>query len=369
MSISKNHNKGIVILATGGTGGHIFCAQAVAESIQDLLKPIMILDKRGEGLAENINIQKKIIASTPLSKNIFLLAKTLLFIFLETIRLLFFFFKVKPKLIIGFGSYAAFCPLLAAVILRIPIVLYEQNLVIGKTNKIFSSFSKRILFSIDKDPNLKVDQNKLCLVYPAIRNQIHKANKSKRQKSDEKQLNILVIGGSAGAKVFSTIIPLAIKELKNEQIDVSNFLITHQCPEKDIPALNDLYSSIGIASYNVTNFLENMGLSYKNADLVIARAGSGTITEIIHMEKAAILIPFPHSADAHQTKNATYLQNLGLCWQINQTNSPKKDASALANIFKTIIQNPNIIKEKETNLKEYKAKKRLYIQEVIMQIL
>ena len=368
MSTFKNHSKRIAILATGGTGGHIFCAQATAESISGILKPIMILDKKGANLANNIDIPKKIIASTPLRKNIFLLAKSLLFICIETIRLLFFFLKVKPKLIIGFGSYATFCPLLAAIILRIPIVLYEQNLAIGKANKIFSSFAKKILFSIDKDPDLKIDQNKLCLIYPAIRKQIYQANKAKKSKTCVKQLNILVIGGSAGAKVFSTIIPYAIKQLASEQIDVSNFTITHQCPQQNIPALNNLYASIGILSYNVTNFVEDMGLSYKNADLVIARAGSGTITEIIHMEKATIFIPFPHATDQHQTKNAAYLQNLGLCWHMHQTDNTQNDALTLANIIKDITLNPILIKEKENNLAKYKAKKRSNIQEVIGQI-
>lgn len=112
-----------------------------------------------------------------------------------------------------------------------------------------------------------------------------------------------------------------------------------------------------------------MGQSYKDADLVIARAGSGTITEIIHIKKAAILIPFPHATGQHQTKNAAYLQSLGLCWHIDQTDDAQSDALTLANVIKDIALNPALIKEKENNLAKHKAKKRLDITEAIAQIL
>jgi UDP-N-acetylglucosamine--N-acetylmuramyl-(pentapeptide) pyrophosphoryl-undecaprenol N-acetylglucosamine transferase len=360
-------DKNVIILATGGSGGHVFCAQSVAECISESSSSILVLDKKGQNLAQGISIPTKIISSIPLSKNIFLLLKSLILICVGIVKLLFFFIKVKPKLIIGFGSYASFSPLLAAAILRIPIMLYEQNLVIGRVNKLFSPFAKKILFSLDKDPSLKINASKLCLVYPAIRSQIYEAYKTKNANVDKNKFNILIIGGSAGAKIFSSAIPNAITNLIKQKINVNNLVITHQCPKSDVSMLKNFYAASEISAYNVSNFLHDIGTMYKNADLIIARAGSGTITEIIYMEKASILIPFPYATNDHQAKNASYLENLGLCWHIQQGINQEEVSDKLTDMIKSIIQNPNLIIEKETKLTQYKALKRLDIKNVITQ--
>jgi UDP-N-acetylglucosamine--N-acetylmuramyl-(pentapeptide) pyrophosphoryl-undecaprenol N-acetylglucosamine transferase len=371
------NNKKIAIL-TGGTGGHIFPAQAIAEKL--------VLQGYAVTILANKNYQKfhsskkydfKIIAATYPKKD-FSLIKFPFVLFYGFIQSLLWFLINKPQKTISFGSYATFPSLVAATLLRKEIILHEQNSILGKVNKIFAKFAKKIALSYQKTEGLKIKyQNKVILVGNPVRKEIESLRNNKfilphyLQKNsdlDKKffnknvdEFNILILGGSGGAAIFGVDIVEAMNSLNK---DLVKFSVTHQCHQKNLTEVKKLYQKHKIKA-NVSVFFTNISSKIKKSHLIISRAGSSAISEFICATKPFILVPFAQSSNSHQLKNARSLENKGCAIVIEEKNFNSKK---ITKIIDELIKNPQKLIEMMESLKKLNFTKSKDVAKKILEV-
>ncbi|TVS98806.1 undecaprenyldiphospho-muramoylpentapeptide beta-N-acetylglucosaminyltransferase [Wolbachia pipientis] len=302
-----------IILATGGTGGHVFPAITLAKALKvQGHNCILFTDKKTN---KNINIESYIL---PLCKPSGNKLKFLFLLMYSCVLALYQTRKLKPKLIIGFGSYASFPTLFAAKIFSIPIILHEQNTVLGRVNRFFFKSAKLIATSF---PETKYAEGSKCVFtgnFIDIKAQSHS--------STEKALNILVIAGSQGANFFDDVVSSVICDLTIKM--KKKIRVTQQCTKKNINKVKSLYKSEKI-DCELSEFFDDMENRLANAHLVISRAGATSIAEITLARRAAIYIPYPDSKDNHQFYNAKYIEDSGAAMIVEQNSEAKKNLTEL----------------------------------------
>lgn len=310
--MAKKNN--LIVLAAGGTGGHIFPAQAVCGILlKKKYNPLLICDDRTDQFLQKplSEITRYKTLSRKYSGSIFSKLTALILTLISTFLVTFRFIKTRPKLVIGFGGYPSFPTLLAATVLRIPFIIHEQNAVLGRVNRIFARFAKKVFLTF---PNTKfAHKNNSIVTGNFVRPEILSA-KSSPKKADK--IYILVIGGSQGAQIFSEVIPHTICNLpKSLQ---KKLAITQQARPNLLDSTKLFYKK-STAKVEIKDFFLNIGELLKQADLVICRAGASTIAELIELGKPAILIPYRHAMDNHQYFNAKYLVDNGAAIMIEES--------------------------------------------------
>jgi UDP-N-acetylglucosamine--N-acetylmuramyl-(pentapeptide) pyrophosphoryl-undecaprenol N-acetylglucosamine transferase len=327
-----------IFIVSGGTGGHIIPARCLANFLHQQNHQILFFGdaKIYNYVKSNDAFPTLIINGSQFKKSIFSLAKALIKISFGTIKSLYFIAKFKPNYVYAFGGYATFPMLIASVITKRKIILHEQNAHLGKVNRIFAKFAKKIALSFQETSGIKAEfKNKTFFTGNPIREEIIKLhdkeyylpnfeeNKTVDNKlgydillnSDfypieerGKMFKILVIGGSGGAKIFSEILPKAFFNF-SENIK-ENIQIIQQCRSELVESTFDEYKSFNI-NVIVDSFFDDMAQLIDEAHLVIARAGSSSVFEFCMAKKPMIIIPFAKSADNHQQKNAEFLSQKG----------------------------------------------------------
>ncbi|HBN27091.1 MAG TPA: undecaprenyldiphospho-muramoylpentapeptide beta-N-acetylglucosaminyltransferase [Desulfobacteraceae bacterium] len=296
-----------ILMAGGGTGGHLFPGIALAQEFLKKnfntrilfvstgnsfetstlskagfrLKPITVEGIKGRGLIKQLSSALKI------PVGIF-----------QSIKIL---KEFKPDIVMGMGSYSSGPVALAAMLLGIKIVLCEQNALPGITNRIFFGFASRVYVSF-KNTKFKKDSKKIIFTGNPIRGDLKKNIKNVLQKEKERKnsrFNLFITGGSQGAHAVNKAVAEAMEHLKN----IGDYHFVHQAGEKDKNRLRELYRSHGLSGV-VESFFHDMRQQYEKADLIICRAGGSTVAEITALGKPAIFIPFPFAADDHQVLNA-----------------------------------------------------------------
>ncbi|MBC2695016.1 MAG: undecaprenyldiphospho-muramoylpentapeptide beta-N-acetylglucosaminyltransferase [Desulfobacteraceae bacterium] len=309
-----NSNGKRIAIAGGGTGGHLFPGIAIAEAFIkrnpenrvifiSTGKPfeVSVLEEKSFSLktitAEGIKgrgIVNQIISISKIPKGLF-----------ESMLILKDF---RPHLIIGVGSYSAGPVVLGAWLMGVKIVLHEQNILPGITNRILTYLADRIYVSF-KDTRGNFNPEKICFTGNPVRSEILCFAMKKSESSDfvqRKLFTIFVIGGSQGAHSINIAVLDALKFLKEKD----SFFFIHQTGNADEEEVKNAYKKKGISS-TVKSFFNDMGQQYKNADLIICRAGATTVAELTAIGKGALLIPYPFAADDHQVLNAKTLSDAG----------------------------------------------------------
>ncbi len=324
-----NSKKEIKIVFTGGgTGGHIFPLIAVIEEIKNLLRNNEKLkfwyigpkNKYFIPLLSEQGIKIKIIFSgkwrryweiKAFFQNILDIFKFLIGFF----QSLFLLHSIKPDLIFSKGGYGSLPVVIAGFFKKIPIFLHESDITCGFSNKILAKFSKKIFISFHETKGLP--KEKLIFTGNPIRKVLLKGAEEKKEFSlnltEEKPI-LLVLGGSQGAQRINELIFQILPEILNE------FEIIHQVGIENFKKFKErislkLKNSFLKRYYHPIGFLnvKELGFCYSKADLIINRAGSGSIFEISAFGKPSILIPLPESAQNHQLENARYYEKRGAC--------------------------------------------------------
>ncbi len=303
--------KKIVIITAGGTGGHVFPALAVAQEIEKEYDVIWVGASLG---VENTIVPKYGITLETVkisglrNKGFMVLIKTpfsLVRAIFKSVRLI---LKYRPAVVISFGGYASFPVALTARLFRIPLIIHEQNSVPGLTNRILSKIATKILIAFKG----VLASNKTILVGNPLRQDILKVyDLDERYSSRTGGLNILIVGGSLGAKFFNESLPEIFAKLTN----INH--ITHQVGKCDSQAVLEHYAKLNI-KVKVVNFIDNMAEVYNDVDLVICRSGALTVSEICSIGLATIFIPYPYAVDNHQETNAQPLVDIGASKMILQ---------------------------------------------------
>ena len=330
-----------IILISGGTGGHVFPAIALSEEMKRLsINHYVITDKRCRHIFENRNLSCKVINSSPISnKKILLIPISIIKIFLGLIDSVFFFIREKPSLVIGFGGYTSFPSIIAARLLKIPIILHEQNAVMGKANKFLSNFSDFIALTFEKTIHAPRKS-----IYTGIPIRSDFFSKKKLFKNVNDKLRVLVLGGSQGATIFSKIIPEIISLLKKE--DLIRVNLVQQARKADIKKLKNLYMSINL-DFIVKDFFTNISEEMYNSDIIISRCGASTLAEINACSKFCILFPLLTAKDNHQYENAEQFSKGNDCMIINEN---RLNASDISNVIRKHILNKKSFIEKKKKL-------------------
>ncbi len=345
--------KNNILIATGGTGGHIFPAYSLANYlIKNNYDVKITTDLRGLKYLKNQNNFKIIkIPSSPLvKKDIFKLLYSLIIMIYSFIKSLSYLIFNRPSLIFGMGGYSSFPICIAAAILRIKFVIYENNLFIGKANKYLLPFAKKLFVSYKELEGVreKYDKKKLE-IGNLVREEIIDAPIANQENNDAlDHIKILVLGGSQAAKVFAEELPIIFKKLKNSFPSIK---IYQQCLKNQNDQLSTFYQNAGI-DYEIFNFSDNIISYFTKINLVISRSGASVLGELVNMNKPFISIPLSTSADDHQLKNAEFYQKKGYGFLLRE----KEIKDKLFDLISSIFHDKSILKNIISNQRQYSDK-------------
>lgn len=304
-----------VLIAAGGTGGHVYPALAVADYLREQdVKVTWIGTEKGleHRVVPAANIPLELISISGLrGKGILNLVFVPLKLIVAIVQVIKIFIRIKPDAILGMGGFVSGPCGLAAFVLRKPLYLHEQNAIPGLTNKVLSYFATTAMQAFPD--SLKLKKNIITTGNP-VRKAISEIAEPEVRMSERKDnIRLLIVGGSLGAQALNENVPHALSEITKElQPNV-----WHQTGKNKLDATITNYKKVNIEA-KVTEFIEDMAEAYAWADLVICRAGALTVSEVANAGVAAILVPYPYAVDDHQTANAHYLTNVGAAILIQQ---------------------------------------------------
>lgn len=328
-----------IILAAGGTGGHLFPAEALAQELLNRGKKVVIItDKRGHAFKSlGDRVEVKCVHSATFKPGIVAKIKALIDLKLGFIESFFILLKYKPSVVVGFGGYPSFPPVFMAQLLGIKTLIHEQNAVLGKANIWLAPLAKKIATAFSDTKGIKDKyKNKIAVTGNPVRSAICDL-RNKPYRKIEGSFNILITGGSQGAKVFSTIIPDAIIKLPaNVKKGLS---IVQQCKQEDIEEVSKKYIQAGVR-VEIKSFFDDIEIRLDVCNLFIGRSGASTVTELAVAGRPAIFIPYPGHEDNQQKHNAEILANKGGAWIIDQKDFTE---NWLIDKLEQLAKNPDIL--------------------------
>lgn len=372
-----------IFITTGGTGGHILPAMCLAKAlIKQNNHTIVFGDSKVKNylhyLDNQQNFQFCLLSSSKIVKNYRSLIFATLKICLGFLQSLFFLLIKQPNVVVAFGGYASFPMLLASVFLGKKIVLHEQNAHLGKVNRIFSPFATKIAISFPDISGIKPKyQSKIIYTGNPVRNEIsalwqqpyeipnsqptnqisynrfgydlilnsdfYQTSENESECKEQEFWQILVLGGSGGAKVFSDVLPQAFFNLPDNLKD--NLKIVQQCRKELVESTFESYKNFNV-NVVVDSFFEDIPTILKQSHLVIARAGASSIFEFCASKKPMILVPFANSADHHQQKNAHYIAKNGGAIVLEEK---EFNINNISQILRNLLEKPEILYKMSEN--------------------
>jgi UDP-N-acetylglucosamine--N-acetylmuramyl-(pentapeptide) pyrophosphoryl-undecaprenol N-acetylglucosamine transferase len=332
-----------ILISTGGSGGHVVPATILHEHLKDKFHLSMSSDYRGMKFLDKNKYNLKIFNIPPISKNIFLLPIQFFLIIYLIIKSIFFLKKKKIDILISTGGYMSLPLCLASKILNIKLFLFEPNMVLGRSNKFFIKSCEKIFCysgKIKNFPNKFI--NKISIIPALLRKNFYEVKKAE---NIDKNINLLIIGGSQGAKIFDLIIKSSIIELSKKY----HLKIYQQGNSVNFEALKNFYKDSNI-DYELFDFNEDISNLMSKSNICITRAGASTLAELVFLNLPCIAIPLPTSKDNHQFENAFFYNRIGCNWILNQN---EINDYTLANKLLNIIDNKHEFLVKKINMKNF----------------
>lgn len=309
--IKRKKTTPLIILTAGGTGGHVYPAEALAEELSKRgYRLMLVTDNRGKDnykgkLGQIPN--KAVWAGSLVGKSVFFKIKSLFKLGIGVLQALHILLKEKPVCVVGFGGYASFPCCVAAILTGTDLVVHEQNSVMSRTNRFLSKYATLIAQSFKKVKYVPQNVKTVLTGMPVRANIVEAAKQTYSKLGAEDVLQILVLGGSQGAKVFAEVVPAAVQALDKKQ--QQRLKIIQQCRQEDVDAIKYAYQALPVQAV-VSHFFDNMPELYTHSHVVISRAGASSVSEIAVVGVPSILVPLPIAADDHQTGNAAWLADV-----------------------------------------------------------
>lgn len=321
-----------VLIMAGGTGGHVYPALAVAELLAAEGLPLLWLGTR-QGLEARVVPQRgyrllTILVSGLRRKGLGAWILAPLRVGLALLQSLLLLARHRPRLVLGMGGFASGPGGLAAWLLRIPLVIHEQNAVAGLTNRLLAPLAVRVLEAF---PGTFPWRRRARHTGNPVRAEIAAVSPPAERLQGRSGMRLLVLGGSQGAESLNRIVPEAIAKAAP-----ADFSIWHQAGDVFAAQTARRYAESGIEA-RVEPFIEAMHEAYAWSDLVICRAGALTVAELAVAGCAAILVPYPYAVDDHQSLNARYLSDAGAALVVPQ---PELRPEALAVLLTELYRQP-----------------------------
>ncbi|MBU6223251.1 MAG: undecaprenyldiphospho-muramoylpentapeptide beta-N-acetylglucosaminyltransferase [Burkholderiales bacterium] len=318
------------LILAAGTGGHIFPGLAVAHRLRERGWNVCWLGAASPSMESQLvpphgfelaTVQFKGVRGKGLLTFI-LLPFTLLRACWQSLQVM---RRIKPDVVLGMGGYISLPAGIVAAITGRKLVLHEQNSVAGMSNKVLAVFANKVLTTF---PN--VLKKSEWIGNPLREAFIRQARPRERLTKRHGPLQLLVVGGSLGAQALNTVVPQALALMSEFRRPV----VIHQSGAKQIDALHLAYEQADVQA-TLTPFIEDTAQAFAHADVVIARAGASTVSELAAIGVAAIYVPFPHAVDDHQTKNAKFVVDAGGGWLLPQA---ELTAQGLADLLQTLTR-------------------------------
>lgn len=326
----------LLVIAAGGTGGHMFPAQALAEAM--LLRGWRVkltTDSRGArytgGFPHSTEIEE-ITSATFARGGLAAKLGVPLKIAGGVLSAMRAFRKDRPSVVVGFGGYPTIPAMTAARLMRLPRMIHEQNGVLGRVNELFSKHVD-IVACGTWPTRLPKGVDGLHTGNPVRRAVLDRAGASYIVPGDY-PLKLAVIGGSQGARILSQVIPAAIAELPSQLL--ANLSVVQQAREEDVEAVRTAYDRIGVRA-DIQTFIRDVPRQFAEAQLVISRSGASSIADISIIGRPSILVPYAAAAGDHQTANARGLVDAGAAILMPES---QFTPSALAQNIQLVLENP-----------------------------
>jgi UDP-N-acetylglucosamine--N-acetylmuramyl-(pentapeptide) pyrophosphoryl-undecaprenol N-acetylglucosamine transferase len=314
-----------VVLAAGGTGGHVFPAQALAYELASQGYNVFVFsDGRGQQFKNSSSATIHIPAAQfqgSLGKKLKGGVKLITGIGVALYHLR----RLKPHAVVGFGGYASFPTMMAAALLRLPTIVHQADAYFGRTNRYLAPYMTRVATSFPHVENIPLScQNKVSLTGLPVRPEMKRVSYTSSEEKDP--FHILITGGSQGARIFGEVVPQAIRLL--EPALQKRLHIVQQCRPEFLERTRTLYEETK-AHVELSPFLENMGEQYKHAQLIISRAGASSVVEAAIVGRPALFVPYPFAMDDHQFYNAQQVINVEGGWVMREKDFTFKALSIL----------------------------------------
>ncbi|MEK7245242.1 MAG: undecaprenyldiphospho-muramoylpentapeptide beta-N-acetylglucosaminyltransferase [Pseudomonadota bacterium] len=309
---------GLVVLAAGGTGGHLFPAEALAAELSGRgFKLALITDARGRPLAlAGGPVDTHRIAGGGLAgKSPWAQARAVFGLGFGAAQALALLGRLAPRAVVGFGGYASFPTVLAAILKGLPTAIHEQNAVLGRANRLLARGRVRVATSFAATQGLPrgTEARAVCTGMPVRPQVAALAGQPYRAPTAGNPVSLLIIGGSQGARIFADVVPAAVARTPE---DLRRHLrIAQQCRPEDLERTRKAYANMNVAA-ELAPFFADAPERMAAAHLVIARAGASTVAELAALGRPAFLVPYRHAADDHQSANARALADIGAAWTI-----------------------------------------------------
>jgi UDP-N-acetylglucosamine--N-acetylmuramyl-(pentapeptide) pyrophosphoryl-undecaprenol N-acetylglucosamine transferase len=310
----------LVLVAAGGTGGHLFPAEALSVALaQHSIAIELATDDRATryGTKFPARAVHVIPSATLRGRDPLSLATTAGLLSLGLIQAWRLLGRLEPAAVVGFGGYPTVPPVLAATLKRIPTIIHDANAVIGRANRLLAPRVTAIATSF---PDVLAAERKLatktiCIGNPVRPAVVAAASKPFSTPEAWQPLRLLVFGGSQGARIMADIVPSSIERL--EPALWGRLSIVQQAREEDLARVRSSYAKLQVAA-EVAPFFPDLPARMADSHIIISRAGASTIAELAAIGRAAILVPLPHSLDQDQRANATMLEKAGGAIRLDQ---------------------------------------------------
>jgi UDP-N-acetylglucosamine--N-acetylmuramyl-(pentapeptide) pyrophosphoryl-undecaprenol N-acetylglucosamine transferase len=302
-----------VVIAAGGTGGHMFPALAVVDALRRRgCQVALITDRRGARYAVSEPRLRVIDAASPSggmrAHLSFLVALSRgLAASLRILR------ELRPSAAAAFGGYACVPTALACSMMRVPLLVHEQNAVLGRANRLLARIARALALSFSGTEHIPQRAPRQLLTGNPVRPGFALSG---ADPAAGDRFRVLVLGGSQGARVFSELVPAAVALLPaalRSRLDLAQ-----QCRPEDLEGVRGAYDGLGFAA-ELASFFEDVPERLAAADLVIARSGASTVAELLASGRPSLLVPYPYAADDHQTANARALEREGAALMLPQS--------------------------------------------------
>ena len=308
------------VLAAGGTGGHLFPAEALAsELLVRGMRVHLASDGRADAITRRLaGVETHRVRAGQFGGGPAQAVRALVELALGAIQAREMLRRLAPTVVIGFGGYPSVPTMLAATYLRLPTLVYEQNAVLGRANRLLAPRARRIATGFPATIGLRLaDRIRAVHTGNPVRPAILAVDSAGYQPPrPSRPIELLVMGGSQGARVLSEVVPLALRALPEGLRTVLR--VSQQVRPEDLAPVAEIYQRAGITA-DLNSFFDDMPMRLPRAHLVICRAGASSIAEIATIGRPAVLIPYPHATDDHQTANARAFAESGGGWVIPQS--------------------------------------------------
>ena len=323
-----------ILLAAGGTGGHVFPAEALARTLIARGHAVRLAtDPRGRAFGDQLpEVPVDAVRSATVAPGLVGKLRTATLLGLGYLDARGVLRRHRPAAVVGFGGYPSAPTVLAASRAGIPVLLHEQNALLGRVNRWLAGRAAAIAAGFPLQAAAGQENRRVEVTGNPVRPAIAaKSGAPYPAPTEGDRLTLLVLGGSQGARVFSELIPAAVALLPEALR--TRLSIVQQCRPEDIEACRGRYAAIG-ADATLATFFDDVPERLAAAQLVICRSGASTAAELATIGRPAILVPYPFAMDDHQTANARAIAASGGGWLMPQSDlSPEVLASRLEHLY------------------------------------